>query len=605
MSPHKVSAESEFESEFGVPDFDSLPERYGWPRENENGYRIIEQLAGTKRPMRIVHVGCGAAGICLAKFLPEQMQNVSFTCYDKNTEIGGTWLENRYPGCACDIPSVDYQFTWARNPDWTHFYSSSPEIWQYFKDCVDRYGLMKYFKLNHQVEGAYWDSKTGKWDVHIKNLLTGNTFVDTCDVFINGGGILNNWKWPEIEGLHSFKGLLAHTAAYPEGTPLEGKRVAVIGSGSSGVQVVANIVSKVSTLYTWVRSPTWITAGFAQKYAGPNGDNFEYTSEQKKHWRNYYTDYVKYCKEIENELNQRFKFILVGTLEAEEARKFSITEMRNKLKGRDDLVDKIIPKSFGIGCRRPTPGNGYLEALTMPHVHTFTEQVAKITEKGFVDQRGKEYEVDVIICATGFDTSWVPRFPIVHDGKNVQDFMRERMLSYISYAIPEVPNFFTIGSAYGPVGHGNTLMVNERLITNILKIVEKMQVESIKSMRPKLDVCERFEEHAQLFFKRTAWASGCASWFKQGKKDGKLVIWPGSRLLYFEVQKEPRYEDFEIEYMTGNPWAWFGNGFTLKEYDGSDISYYMGSDENPGALLIEAPESYNPANGTANGVVGA
>jgi len=148
-------------------------------------------------------------------------------------------------------------------------------------------------------------------------------------------------------------------------------------------------------------------------------------------------------------------------------------------------------------------------------------------------------------------------------------------------------------------------MVNERLITNILKIVEKMQIEGIKSVRPKLEVCERFEEHAQLFFKRTAWDSGCASWFKQGRKDGKLAIWPGSRLLYFEVHKEPRYEDFEIEYFTGNPWAFLGNGFTLKECDGSDISYYMGSEENPGTLLAEPQETAKTINGTANGVVRA
>ena len=148
-----------------------------------------------------------------------------------------------------------------------------------------------------------------------------------------------------------------------------------------------------------------------------------------------------------------------------------------------------------------------------------------------------------------------------------------------------MPNYFTIGSAYGPVGHGNTLMVNERLITNILKIVEKMQLEGIKSMRPKLSVCEKFEEHAQLFYKRTAWNSACASWFKQGKKDGKLSVWPGSRPLYFEVHKEPRYEDFEIDYFEDQPWAWLGNGFTRLEYDGSDISYYMGSDTFPGALL--------------------
>lgn len=177
--------------------------------------------------------------------------------------------------------------------------------------------------------------------------------------------------------------------------------MAVIGIGSSGVQVISSITDKVSKLYTWIRTPTWITAGFAQKYAGPNGANFAYTKEQHEHWRNNYADYLKYCKEIEDELNQRFKFVLTGTPEALEAKKFSTNEMTMKLAGRKDIMDKIIPKDFGIGCRRPTPGNGFLEALTAPHVTTFTQSLKKITEKGFIDHEGKEHEVDIIICATG------------------------------------------------------------------------------------------------------------------------------------------------------------------------------------------------------------
>lgn len=164
-----------------------------------------------------------------------------------------------------------------------------------------------------------------------------------------------------------------------------------------------------------------------------------------------------------------------------------------------------------------------------------------------------------------------------------------------------VPNYFTVGGPYGPVGHGNTLMVNERILSNVLKIVEKMQMEDIKSIRPKLSVCERFEEHADLFCKRTAWAGNCASWFKQGHKNGKLTIWPGSRLLYFEVHKEPRYEDFEIEYASNNPWAFLGNGFTVQEYDGSDICTYMGTADSPGAMLPQAKATIS--DGIANGVL--
>ncbi|KAL1969601.1 hypothetical protein VTN77DRAFT_8154 [Rasamsonia byssochlamydoides] len=570
---------------FALPDFESLPDKYGWPRENEHGYRIKEQLCGTERPLRVIHAGAGASGICLAKFLPERLKNVSLVCYDKNSDVGGTWLENRYPGCACDIPSVDYQFTWARNPNWSHFYSSAPEIWRYFRDLVDRFDLVKYFKFNHEIVGAYWDSDRGVWDIHVKNLISGETFVDSAEVFINGGGVLNHWKWPDIQGLSDFQGTLCHTARYDENTVLDGKRVAVIGTGSSGIQVIANIASKVSKLYTWIRSPTWITQGFAQKWAGPNGANFAYTEEQKTYWAENYLEYLKYCKEIEDELNQRFKFILNGTPEAGEAKRFSTNDMKRKLAGRKDLIEKMIPTTFGIGCRRPTPGNGFLEALTMPHVTTYTEEIKKITPKGFMDQAGIEHGVDVIICATGFNTSWIPRFPIQANGKNVQDLQAGKPISYLSVGVPDIPNYFTVLGPYGPLGHGSILPLIEGLHSNFIRIIKKMQVENIKSLAPKREVCEKFVEHADLFLKRTAWSSDCSSWFKQGRKNGPLTMWPGSRLLFLEVHKEPRYEDYNIEYISGNPFEFLGNGFTVREYDGSDLSYYLGTMENPGALM--------------------
>ncbi|TAQ87444.1 hypothetical protein B7494_g4224 [Chlorociboria aeruginascens] len=611
MAPSRLEPEVQFQSEFGVPDLESLPARYGWPTENAAGYRIKEQLFGYERPIRVIHLGAGASGICFAKFLPETLKNVSFTCYDKNNDIGGTWLENRYPGCACDIPSVNYQvhtmtflikaeadilqFTWARNPNWSHFYSSAEEIWQYFRDVVDKFGLMKYIKLSHEVVGAYWDNDKGVWDVKIKNIITGVTFTDTAEVFINGGGFLNTWKWPEIEGLHDFKGKLCHTARYDPSTVLDGKRVAVIGVGSSGIQVTANIATKVSQLYTWVRSPTWITAGFAQGHAGPNGANFEYTQEQKRHFAEDTIDYLKYCKEIEDELNQRFKFILNGTPEAAEAKKFSTNQMKEKLRGREDLMAKIIPTNFGVGCRRPTPGNGFLEALTQPNVKTFTQEMQRITPKGFIDHDGIEHEVDVIICATGFDTSWIPKFPIVANGKSVQDIYAKKAVSYLSIGVPDIPNYWTVVGSYGPVGHGSFLPIIELLMQYYLKCIKKIQVENIKSLSPRREVCEAFVEHADLFLQRTAWTSGCSSWFKQGKIDGPLAIWPGSRIMYFELLKEPRYEDYNIAYQSQNHFGFLGNGFSTKEYDGSDLSYYLGTEASPGGMLPTGPAVRNGA----------
>lgn len=371
------------------------------PETDATGYRIREEPYGTKRPIRVVLMGAGASTLNFLKKAEEQMQNLKITVYEKNHDVGGTWLENRYPGCACDIPSVNYQFSW-KIKLWTHFYSYSPEIWEYLKGIYDENDFInKYIKLQHQLERAAWDAEAGVWRFKVKDLKTGKVFDDEAEFWINAGGVLNNFKWPDIPGLRDFKGKLMHSAAYEEGYPLEGKRVAVVGAGSSGVQIVAKLSKTVSRMYHWIRSPIWITAGFAQTWAGKDGANFEYTPEQQKYLQENPKKYMEYRKQIENELNQRFKFIIKGSQEATDAREFSYKQMEGHLQGDPRLVDKIIPKNFNPGCRRPTPAPGYLEALVAPNATIFTDAIGHITEKGFVDHEGNEHESDVIICATG------------------------------------------------------------------------------------------------------------------------------------------------------------------------------------------------------------
>lgn len=299
--------------------------------------------------------------------------------------------------------------------------------------------------------------------LQVKNLESGEQFTDEAEYFINAGGVLNNFKLPEIEGLDKFKGKVMHSAAYEEGYDLKDKKVAVIGSGSSGVQIVSKIISEVKELYHWVcplllvprdaganlqsqvRSPIWITAAFAQTWAGKDGANFKYSEEQLKFLEDNPKAYMEYRKQVENELNQRFKFIIKGSQEAAEARAFSYDQMARKLNGDERLCDKIIPKNFNPGCRRPTPAPGYLEALVAPNANIFTEAIGGFTETGFRDQDGAEHEVDVVICATGFDTSWLPRFPISAFGKDIRDIWNEKdgVTSYLSIGIPEMPNHFT------------------------------------------------------------------------------------------------------------------------------------------------------------------
>jgi cation diffusion facilitator CzcD-associated flavoprotein CzcO len=211
--------------------------------------------------------------------------------------------------------------------------------------------IKKYIKLRHKILRVSWTDEASKWIVVVRSLETGQEFEDQVDIIIDGGGILNRWKWPNIEGLNDFAGDLLHSTNWNQGCDLTNKRVALIGAGSSGVQILPNIYDRVSEVYTWVRNRIWITAGFAQAFAGKDGANFIYNEEQ----RNLFSDpdaYLAYRKAIEDELNHRFSFIINGSEAQKAAREFSENEMKTLLKDRPDLLDKIMPIDFDVGCRR-------------------------------------------------------------------------------------------------------------------------------------------------------------------------------------------------------------------------------------------------------------
>ncbi|KAK2813963.1 hypothetical protein FQN50_000364 [Emmonsiellopsis sp. PD_5] len=558
-----------------------------WPITSPSGYTVSDHMINEpppgKKAFKIAMIGAGAAGIDFLHHATREFKgtdDVEYVCFEKNHDVGGTWLENRYPGCACDVPSASYQFPWRPKPDWSMYYSPAREIWQYMRDIVDEEGLMEYIRLRTRVCRAEWVEERSRWVVGLVESDGDGRVVreweEECDVLLNGNGILNHWKWPDIPGLKTFQGSLFHTAHYPEGFDLKGKRIAVIGSGSSGVQTVASVYKDASKVYTWVRNPTWITAGFGQKFAGPNGSNFAYSEEQKEEWRKNPEEYRKYRKMIEDELNNRFRFTLRNSKESDESNMYAYNEMRTKLGNNESLKDKIIPKNFNVGCRRPTPGNGYLEALVGEKTTCYTDTIGGITPKGFLTSDGTEVEVDVIICATGFDTTFRPRFPIIGlDKADIATRWEKIPETYLSISVSNVPNYFMYNGPYGPVAQGSILPLITLYTNHFLQVIRKMRKEQIRRLSPKESTVKDFCEHAAIYLQRTCWADPCSSWFKQGRKDGNIVMWPGSRLAFFDMLAEPRFEDYEIEYWSKNRWGFMGNGFTTGEFDGSDISKYL------------------------------
>lgn len=194
------------------------------------GQRFINTPSHVNRQLRIICVGAGASGIYLAYKLKQCFTDYSLDIYEKNPDIGGTWLENRYPGCACDVPAHNYTYSFEPKWDWSENYASSTEIFKYFSDFVDKYQLRDYITCSHTVVGADWDEGAAEWTVQVRK-ANGAVFSQKCDFLISAAGILNSWRWPAIPGLHSFEGTLLHSANWDESVDLAGKHVGLIGNG--------------------------------------------------------------------------------------------------------------------------------------------------------------------------------------------------------------------------------------------------------------------------------------------------------------------------------------------------------------------------------------
>ncbi|ERS95329.1 hypothetical protein HMPREF1624_08207 [Sporothrix schenckii ATCC 58251] len=574
MSPSRVMLIAGAPDPGEIPASDAVHENK-WYNQDFDGYRITEEVLHTKRHLRIVCVGAGAAGLQLAYKAERALSNIDLQIYEKNDDIGGTWLENRYPGCTCDIPSHSYQFTWARNPRWSAYYSSSEEIWQYFKDVATKYDLERYVQLRTKVERAVWDEETGHWNLAMTG-PDGHAFEDWCDILVSASGVLNSWKYPDIPGLDTFGGKLMHSAHWDNDYDLKGKTIAVIGGGSSAVQIIPSIQPDATKLVAFLRSPVWVTTGFGAKYAGPGGTNFKYTDEQIRQFQDDPAAHAKYCREIEGELNKRFNLMHRNSVDQKNSRELIAKIMRERL-DNDALAAKMVP-GFALGCRRMTPGSNYLEALSKDNVQVVHDSVVRLTETGVVDASGVEHPVDVVVCATGFDTSFTPHFTIT--GRKNAD-LREQFgdfpKGYLGITAENFPNLFLLLGPNSPSSHSSILPIMDWYTRYIFQMIDKVQTENIKAFEPKAQAVKDLYNHTHELMKRLVWSSACRSWFKMGKTHGPVTaVYPGSRLHFFEMLKTVRWEDYEIDYRSGNRFQFMGNGYTNCEADpeGDPVWYF-------------------------------
>ncbi|KAF2025328.1 FAD/NAD(P)-binding domain-containing protein, partial [Setomelanomma holmii] len=471
-------------------------------------------------------------------------------------------------------------------------YAKAEDIRGYIESVADQHDLRQYVKTGHKAVKAEWDKDRRVWRVSItqtdgRDLVISSpgvtdgefdtTFHDERDVLINCTGFFNNWKWPNAANQDKFEGDLLHTAAWPKDADsrIDGKTIALIGNGSRGVQVLPAITDRVEKVYVHIRSPTWVTTNFAAKFAGPGGTNYDYSEEQKALWEADPAAYLEYRLEIEAELNARFKLYIDHSPEQEAARQYGLNEMASKLGRKEDVLEKLVPKFCCWvcvpSCRRTTPGNGYLEALCHPKCEVIWGKVEAFTSDGLSTSSGRVTTgVDTIICATGFDLSCAPRFPIIgRGGVDLAERWRENPHAYLSVTATDMPNFFTVLGHFSPLGHGSLVTSIEMVTRYICDLIRKLQTQNYSYVLPKAHVAAAYQKHALAWLAQTVWASHCASTYKNGTVDGDLnSLHPGSRLHYFELLSTLRYEDFEWKSLCESSdlmFAWLANGFTEKE----------------------------------------
>lgn len=397
----------------------------------------------------------------------------------------------------------------------------------------------------------------------------GDDLIEECDIFINASGFFNHWRWPNTPGRKIYQGTLVHSADYDPTLNLRGKRVAVIGNGSSGIQVTAAAQKLASQLSVFIRHPTYITANMGSRFIPAGQKNLMFDSEQKEKWSKDPSAYLHYRKEVEKELNVRFPLFIRDTPQQAMAKEFTIKDMTAKLSRKPELRDLLLP-SFALGCRRPTPGTGYLEALCADNCEVIWGDLDSFTKTGIKSADNQTRDFDVIIAATGFDMSFVPRWPII--GKNGVD-LREKWAKdpacYMSAIANDMPNYFVYLGPGSPVGHGSLITSIERITLYICDIINKLQTENYSSFVLKPGKAKAYQTQMLAWLEKTVWGDSCQSSFKNGTVNGAFhAFHPGSRLHYFELLRRHRYEDFEWTSACHGPdldFAWFANGFLSHE----------------------------------------
>jgi cation diffusion facilitator CzcD-associated flavoprotein CzcO len=478
-----------------------------------------------RRSPEVAIVGAGMSGLCMGIML-KQAGIESFRIWEKASAVGGTWRENTYPGLTCDVPSRFYQYSFAPNPDWSHVYSPGPEIWRYFDRVADRFDLRRHIRFGNEVVGGRFED--GRW-----RIKTAGGDEATVDFLISACGVLHHPRYPDIEGLDSFSGALFHSARWDHDVELQGRRIAVVGTGSTGVQIVTALAGTSARLLHFQRTPQWIAPVPNRRYTRPTRALFRRfpvlsrlayeTSQAMFEW---------YAKAL---IKPGWRRSLVAWL-----------CRRNLARVQDPELRRRLTPDYQPMCKRLVISSGFYEAMQQPNVELVTEAIERVEPRGVVTRDGRLHEVDVIVLATGFDAhAYMRPMDLVGEGGiTLDEAWRDGPRAYRTVAIPRFPNLFMLIGPHSPVGNHSLISIAETQAAYVMRWIELWREGRVATMAPVEAATRRFNEAMREAMPSTVWATGCQSWYLG--KDGTPEVWPWTPGRHRELLQAPEFDEFEV-----------------------------------------------------------
>jgi cation diffusion facilitator CzcD-associated flavoprotein CzcO len=477
----------------------------------------------------ILIIGTGFAGLGMGIRL-KQAGIHDFTILEKDGGVGGTWRANHYPGAACDVESHLYSFSFEPNPRWSRSFATQPEILAYLEHCADKYGLRPHIRFNTAVTSAAFDERAGVW-----NVKTSDGKSLRARVLVSGSGGLSRPAYPDIPGLASFQGKTFHSARWDDSAALDGKRVAVIGTGASAIQIVPAIAPRVEQLCVYQRTPPWIV---------PKRD-YPISERQRAIFRR-----APFLQQLVRDgiYLQRELFGIGFVLEPRllKLAEGLVRKYLNQSVSDRALRDKLRP-DYALGCKRVLPTNDYYPALQRPNVELVTEGIESVLPHGIRTRDGKERELDALVLATGFQAAEaVAPFEVRgRGGLDLGTVWSDGAEAYLGTTVAGFPNLFLIVGPNTGLGHSSMVLMIESQIQYVLSAVQTMRARGIEQVDVRADVQARYNARIHERLEHTVWNSGCKSWYRT--RSGKnTTLWPGFTFEYRFKTRRFDVESYEL-----------------------------------------------------------